>query len=82
MERDVTSFALDPVCSPESILPFTLGACQLFALQPTILPCPWVMSVWLCPGLHVGFAELCPLDLATLAFAGVTPACQCEPCCL
>lgn len=42
--RDVTSFALDPACSPKSILPCTLGTCQLLhSIQraPPMLPCPW-----------------------------------------
>lgn len=62
------------ICGPESILPCTLGTCQLFALQlpPFHLVCgclcvaaPWAAGEG--AGLYL-------LDLAVLAFAGLMPA--------
>lgn len=83
MGRDVTGFASDPGCSPESVQPRTLGTCQLFALQlaglpPFYLALGWRLRVAV-PWAAGEGAELCPLDLATLAPAGPMPACPCEP---
>lgn len=83
MGRDVTGFASDPGCSPESVQPRTLGTCQLFALQLTGLPQFYLVLGWrlrvAVPWAAGEGAEFCPLDLATLAPAGPMPACPCEP---